>query len=121
MKKILFLLTAYCSLITAQSNAQEKKTFTPADTLRGSITPERGWWDVLRYDITVKPDYETKTTEGFVTITLRAKNNAGRMQVDLQQPLEIDSFSVNGVMQENKDDGLAHSFEATNVWYLSVT
>jgi aminopeptidase N len=67
----------------------------------------------------VKPDYEAKTTEGFVTITLRAKNNAGRIQVDLQQPLEIDSFSVNGVMQENKD-GLAHSFEAANVWYLSV-
>lgn len=119
MKKILFLLTAYCSLLTAQTNAQEKKTFTHADTLRGSITPERAWWDVLRYDITVKPDYETKTTEGVVTITLRAKNNAGRMQVDLQQPLEIDSFSVNGVMQENKD-GLAHSLEATNVWYLSV-
>src|SRR6476660_9138565 len=82
-KKIFLLLIAHSSLLVANSFAQEKKTFTPADTLRGSITPERAWWDVLRYDITVKPDYETKTTEGFVTITLRAKNNAGRMQVDL--------------------------------------
>jgi hypothetical protein len=42
MKKILFLLTAYCSLLIAQSDAQEKKTFTHADTLRGSITPGTG-------------------------------------------------------------------------------
>ena len=29
----------------------QEKVFTHADTLRGSITPERAWWDVLRYDI----------------------------------------------------------------------
>src|SRR6478735_7314319 len=105
IKPSFFFFTFYFLLLIA-ANAQQK-SFTHADTLRGSISPERAWWDVLRYDITVKPDYETKTTEGFVTITLRAKNNAGSMQVDLQQPLEIDSFSVNGVIQQNKD-GLAH-------------
>ncbi|HEX5154927.1 MAG TPA: M1 family metallopeptidase [Parafilimonas sp.] len=118
MKKIFLLLVAHSSLLIANSFSQEKKTFTHADTLRGSITPERAWWDVLRYDITVKPDYEAKTIKGFVTIALQAKNTSGRMQIDLQQPLEIDSFSVNGVMQESKD--IAHNSEALNVWYLSV-
>jgi hypothetical protein len=34
--------------------AQQKKLFAHSDTLRGSITPERAWWNVLRYDIIVK-------------------------------------------------------------------
>lgn len=48
----------------AFSEAQEikSKTFTHADTLRGSITPQRIWWDVIKYDITIKPDYKNKTT-----------------------------------------------------------
>jgi hypothetical protein len=32
--------------------AQEK--FTRADTLRGSITPERGWWDLNYYHLDVE-------------------------------------------------------------------
>ena len=36
----------------------ETPTYNRADSLRGSITPERAWWDVLRYDISVEPDYE---------------------------------------------------------------
>ena len=32
-------------------NKNIRGKFTKADTLRGTITPERAWWDVLRYDI----------------------------------------------------------------------
>jgi hypothetical protein len=28
-----------------------QNSFTKADTLRGSITPERSWWNVLHYEI----------------------------------------------------------------------
>lgn len=118
MKKILFWFIVLNTLLTV-SYAQQTKTFTHADTLRGSITPERAWWDVLRYDITVKPDYETKTIQGATTITFKAiRNNNNKMQIDLQQPLEIDSFSVNGVMQDKK--AFEHNETALNVWYLSV-
>jgi hypothetical protein len=41
------------------SHAQQKKLFIHADTLRDAITPERAWWDVLRYDITVRPEKYT--------------------------------------------------------------
>ena len=34
--------------------AAQQATFTHADTLRGSITPERAWWDVVFYDLHVR-------------------------------------------------------------------
>jgi aminopeptidase N len=93
MKRSFALLTAYCLLFSIHLFAQEQKTFTHADTLRGSITPERAWWDVLRYDITVKPDYESKTIEGKNEIQCLVRHAIGDkiMQIDLQQPLMIDS------------------------------
>jgi aminopeptidase N len=91
MKKNL-LLAAHSFLLVAFLHAQKKQTFTHADTLRGSITPERAWWDVLRYDITVKPDYTTKTIVGKVNINYKIlKDGYYKMQIDLQDPLVIDS------------------------------
>jgi aminopeptidase N len=86
--------------------AQERK-FTKADTLRGSLNENRDWWDVLRYDIEVKPDYEDKTIQGKVKIAYKIWkgitkaeqrnilwNTSNRlMQIDLQQPLVIDSIT----------------------------
>ncbi len=106
MKKALYAFMLAAGLYTA-AQAQEKG-FTHADTLRGTITPERAWWDVQRYDIWVKPDYATKTIEGRVKISytiLSPKNKAEKtksivkaisegknMQIDLQEPLIIDSI-----------------------------
>ena len=51
--------------ITLTAYSQDTpKTFTQADTLRGTLTPEREWWDVLRYDIIVEPDFQSKTIKG---------------------------------------------------------
>jgi len=73
MKKILlaicYLLLANC--LQAQLNAP-KFTFTKADTLRGSNNENRNWWDVLRYDITVKPDFEKKEIEGKVLMQYKS-------------------------------------------------
>ncbi len=71
--------------------AEKQMAFTHADTLRGTITPERAWWDVLRYDIEVKPDYINKTIEGIVGLTFRVIAMGKIMQIDLQEPLQIDS------------------------------
>ena len=93
MKKNILFLTFCILLITTNLFAQQKKTFTHADTLRGSITPERAWWDVLRYDITVKPDYDSKTIEGKVVLDFSSEVSGNKtMQIDLQKPLEIDSI-----------------------------
>jgi aminopeptidase N len=78
--------------------------YTHQDTLRGSVTPERAWWDVLRYDIKVTPDFSTRTIKGEVKIiykvsekinnTLFAKRfkEGYKMQIDLQEPLIIDKI-----------------------------
>src|SRR5689334_16996087 len=78
-----------------------KKEFTHQDTLRGSVTPERAWWDVLKYDISVTPDYESKTIKGKVIIEFKAVKNGSILQLDLQEPLIIDSiFEISGYPNE---------------------
>src|SRR5215470_6165804 len=90
MKKSLFVFTVYFLLFDPLS--AQKNGFTHSDTLRGSITPERAWWDVWRYDITVKPDFDGKTIAGKTTIDFsNKKSGTETMQIDLQQPLVIDS------------------------------
>jgi aminopeptidase N len=97
----------------AQSGAG-KKQFSRADTIRGSIGTARSWWDVMRYDITVKPDFMNKTTVGYNIITYKVRSNASsRMQIDLQDPLQIDSVLFNGRSRLNfKKDG--------NAWFVIV-
>jgi len=90
------LLLGFSCMLVSYAQAQlgkPKETFTHADTLRGSNNANRDWWDVLRYDITVKPDYEKKEIEGKVQIRLKP-NGLEKLilQLDLQQPLEIDSI-----------------------------
>ena len=82
--------------------------FTKQDTLRGSITPERAWWDLVYYhlDISVKPD--EKFIEGSNTITYNVLNSSDRLQVDLQSPLKITKVEQNGNLLDFESQGNAH-------------
>jgi aminopeptidase N len=82
---VLLFMTASC---TGQPLHQRSK-FTSQDTLRGSITPERAWWDVVCYRIGLNADYASKRIEGKTTIDFRVLNPGNRMQIDLQKPMEI--------------------------------
>ena len=110
---IISLLLITSSLSFGQNNAT-KKVFTRADTLRGSITPPRAWWNVLRYDITVKPDFTNKSTVGKNIITYKVLNgnHTSTMQIDLQQPLQIDSVVL-------KTKKLVYNKEG-NAWFVQV-
>ena len=70
--------------------------FTRQDTLRGSITPERAWWNLTFYhlDIAVKPS--DSTIYGTNTVTYRVITSSDIMQIDLQPPLEIFKAEQNG-------------------------
>ena len=65
-KSLLLILFSIFSI----SSYSQQYNFTKQDTLRGSITPERAWWDLVYYhlDISVKPD--EKFIEGSNTITV---------------------------------------------------
>ncbi len=77
--------------IGIMAQKSNKPQFTKADTLRGSITPERAWWNLQHYDIQVRPNLVDKTIEGSVKIQFKIIKQGKRMQIDLQQPLMIDS------------------------------
>src|SRR5687767_13529938 len=70
---------------------QDAKTepVTRQETLRGSITPEREWWDVLHYQLQVEFLPETKRLKGSNTITFKTLKPGNKMQIDLQPPLAI--------------------------------
>lgn len=91
IKWLIPLLLLIASISLAQV-PKKTKTFTHADTLRGSLNPDRDWWDVQKYDIQVTPDFLTKTIEGITTITFKAVRNGQRMQIDLQEPMVIDKI-----------------------------
>jgi len=47
------------------------RAFTHADTLRGSNTAQRAWWDVSFYDLHVKVNPADSSIAGFNAITYR--------------------------------------------------
>lgn len=103
MKQVLLLLVLMM-LFTFSTKAQTlQPNFTQLDTLFGSNTPQRSWWDVQRYDVAVTPDYATKTIVGKTTITytVLADQHSDYLQFDLQEPLVIDSLFYNGKIYIN--------------------
>ncbi len=79
------------------------RDFARSDTLRGSIGPERAWWDALHYDVSVRPDFAAKSISGTTIIGFIATDNGMRMQLDLQQPLVIDSVTADVSRFRNGD------------------
>lgn len=90
MKHILtFGLWVTFGIISAQP-------FTHQDTLRGSITPERVWWDLNYYDLAVEVDFENKSIKGTNTIFFYVTIPQQRMQIDLQEPMAITEVVYKG-------------------------
>jgi hypothetical protein len=56
--------------VQAQEN-QKLNIPTKQDTLNGSITQERIWWDIQHYALSIKPDYVNKTIIGKNVIVQR--------------------------------------------------
>lgn len=100
-----FLTTLLFLSISLTSFSQ---TFTRQDTLRGSITPERAWWDLTFYhlDIEVKPDEKFIQGKNTIRYTVLEPNNV--MQIDLQPPLVIESVYQDNEALSVKSDGNAH-------------
>ena len=63
MKRL--LISVITLLISYAVNAQQ---FTRQDTLRGSITPERAWWDLTYYHLELEVMPDTKTIKVSVVV-----------------------------------------------------
>jgi aminopeptidase N len=113
--QLLMLIFSIASCNLYAQPLRQPKQFTHQDTLRGSITPQRAWWDVLYYGITVKPDYNTKTIEGINIIIFKTLAAGSIMQLDLQEPMNIGTIQWNRHKLSFKRDGNVYlvSFPST--------
>ena len=108
--KFFTLLLLFPLFLSAQNGLFEhKETFTKQDSLRGSITPEREWWNLKHYELTVEVFPKTKTIKGSNTICFEVLKPAKKMQIDLQEPLQITKIT-----HQNKE--LNYSREGNVYW-----
>jgi aminopeptidase N len=103
----LFLLLLTLSGISGGAAAQPR-TFTRADTLRGSVTPERAWWDLAYYHLQIRVQPADSTVSGSTTIGYRVLKPAQTLQVDLQAPLRITKVEQDGQALSFRQDGNAY-------------
>lgn len=87
---------ASLAILICFASFSQKPVFTRQDTLRGSITPERAWWDLTYYHLDIAVNPADSTIYGRNTVTYRVLEPGKRMQIDLQPPLEISSVMQNG-------------------------
>lgn len=92
---ILFLIISLSSLLHSQV-FQGQKEYTIADSLRGSLRPERTSFDVLKYNLNVKVEPDKKFISGFNKISFRVLENLPVMQLDLFANMKIDSILFHG-------------------------
>lgn len=114
LKYLIFAIFC-CGMYSANAQTNVKK-FTLADTLRGTLTKERTWWDVQRYELAFEPDFVGKSIAGSNEIAykvVKANNGSLKMQIDLQEPLVIDSVLYNGKQKLTFD-------KKGSVWYVKV-
>ena len=106
---VFFLL--HCG-VSAQILDNKAAVFTKQDSLRGSITKERAWWNLTYYHLDIKVNPEAKTIIGSNTIRYTVLESYNRMQIDLQNPMEIYK-----VIQDGKELNFTRE---GNVFYLDI-
>ena len=106
MKKIgLFL--AYLFLIVSA----DAQIYTHQDSLRGSITKERAWWDLQQYSLFFDVNPSNKSISGSNLIRYKVIAAHQLLQLDLQAPMTILSVTQDGIPLVVKDEGNAHFVE----------
>ncbi len=88
--------------------AVSEQTPTRQDSLRGSITPERAWWDLTYYDLYMSVDIKSRSINGSNTIYYKVLKSNDRMQIDLQDPMNITKITQKGKALSFTKEGNAY-------------
>ena len=99
-------------LINFGTGFAQQYNYTKQDTLRGSITPERVWWNLLHYNLDFKVFPSSKSIEGSNQIRYEVLNENQLMQIDLQPPMKIISVLDDHESLDFERDG--------NVYYIKL-
>lgn len=102
------IVTVIAVLFLSTTCFSQTNTFTHQDSIRGSITPERIWWDLKHYDLDVTVDIENKSLKGSNIIEYEVLEENQKMQIDLQPPMEITMVRQNAESLSYVRDGNAY-------------
>ncbi len=108
MKKSKFAILLFLSFILSSVIYGQNPKFTHQDTLRGSITKERIWWDLSYYHLDVKVNPSDSSLKGSNTIRYKVLNECQILQIDLQYPMQISKITQDGKMLTYNRDGNAY-------------
>lgn len=97
------LATMVLTILTLQVSAQQ--VFTRDDTLRGSVTPERIWWDLKYYKLNLNVSPDSQSVRGNVMVQYTVLKPRQVLQLDLQPPLVMEKITQDGEALEFKKDG----------------
>jgi aminopeptidase N len=107
------ILTMLSLIITNQIIAQHTY-FTHQDSLRGSVTKERIWWDLKHYDLNIKVNTEKKTISGKNIVKYEVLESYQVMQIDLQKPMKITKVTQNNKKLDFTKDGYSYFIKLKN-------
>lgn len=108
---LVIIMACFSLICFSQTSSEKTNGFSHADSIRGSVTPERAWWDVTHYDLHLNFDYTRNSIRGFNFISFKIiAQSQKKLQIDLQAGLDIDSVISQGVRLEFKRD--------SNVYYI---
>ena len=91
--RLIILLFITLNQTYAQGIFDDKLPTSRQDTLRGSITPERAWWDLTYYHLDIKVEPNKKYISGSNTVGYKVIESNKVMQIDLQKPMNITSIT----------------------------
>ncbi|MBT3241789.1 MAG: M1 family metallopeptidase [Bacteroidetes bacterium] len=112
MKTLLSFLTLVV-LISGMVSAQNHPAgYTRQDTLRGSITTERAWWDLNYYHLKISVNPEDSSLHGQNLIGYTVLTDNQKMQIDLQKPMLITKIEQDGQSLDFVRDG--------NAWFINL-
>ncbi|WP_027384990.1 M1 family metallopeptidase [Epilithonimonas caeni] len=105
MKKLLLLSILISGVSQAQFFEDAKPSKT--DTLKGSNTEFRNFWDVKKYDIVLEPNFEAKSIKGSNKISLTIEKDILNpvFQIDLQSPMKADKITASFPIVDKKTEG----------------
>ncbi|UOU97297.1 M1 family metallopeptidase [Chryseobacterium daecheongense] len=105
MKKLTYTLLFVSGLAFGQF-FENPKTFSKQDTLKGSNTKFRNFWDVKKYELSVEPDFEQKSIRGNNKISFEIIKDVTNpvFQIDLQKPMKADKVTASFAIADYKQD-----------------
>lgn len=94
------------ALVAGSLFAQQQ--YTRQDSVRGSVTKERAWWDLQKYELSVSVNPTLQSIKGSNVVHYKVLEVNNVMQIDLQSPMVIDKVLQDGAALEISHDGNAH-------------